>query len=619
MTAPLTTLRAAGALRAFERAGVLAPADVHVALRLGKLGGEANERVLLAAALAVRAVRLGSVCVELDRLPDLAADIEADLAADGAPAGAAPEQAGSLPWPDPAVLLAELRRSPLVAGGAAGPLRPLTLTGTLLALTRYHRQEETVRSVLAERERTRPEVDLEAVAAQLAVLFPGGGPDRQRVAVALAATEWTTIIAGGPGTGKTHTAARVLALLYAVHGPSLRVALAAPTGKAASRLQEAVGEQASALGLPDGLVATTLHRLLGWRRDSRSRFAHDAHNRLSHDVVVLDETSMVSLTLMARLAEALRPETRLILLGDPDQLASVDAGAVLADLVARPVTRAPNPDLARLVGGDLAASSAGTEPPFTEAERTQLGGAVIRLRHGHRFTGAIAELAEAVRRGDADAALAVLRSGDGAVALHEPEDLAAVRADVTRHGVALVEAAERDDLDEALRELTAHRVLCAHREGPHGVRTWTRRVLEWIGAASGSALDPERHYAGQPLLVTETDYDAGLSNGDTGVVLRRGEGLIAAFDRGATPLLVHPSRLSAVQTAYAMTIHRSQGSQYGTVSIVLPEENSAILTRQLLYTAITRARQQVRVIGSEEVVRAAVQRQALRASGLGRG
>lgn len=619
MTAPLTTLRAAGALRAFERAGVLAPADVHVALRLGKLGGEANERVLLAAALAVRAVRLGSVCVELDRLPDLAADIEADLAADGAPAGAAPEQAGSLPWPDPAVLLAELRRSPLVAGGAAGPLRPLTLTGTLLALTRYHRQEETVRSVLAERERTRPEVDLEAVAAQLAVLFPGGGPDRQRVAVALAATEWTTIIAGGPGTGKTHTAARVLALLYAVHGPSLRVALAAPTGKAASRLQEAVGEQASALGLPDGLVATTLHRLLGWRRDSRSRFAHDAHNRLSHDVVVLDETSMVSLTLMARLAEALRPETRLILLGDPDQLASVDAGAVLADLVARPVTRAPNPDLARLVGGDLAASSAGTEPPFTEAERTQLGGAVIRLRHGHRFTGAIAELAEAVRRGDADAALAVLRSGDGAVALHEPEDLAAVRADVTGHGVALVEAAERDDLDEALRELTAHRVLCAHREGPHGVRTWTRRVLEWIGAASGSALDPERHYAGQPLLVTETDYDAGLSNGDTGVVLRRGEGLIAAFDRGATPLLVHPSRLSAVQTAYAMTIHRSQGSQYGTVSIVLPEENSAILTRQLLYTAITRARQQVRVIGSEEVVRAAVQRQALRASGLGRG
>lgn len=604
MTEPLMTLRASGLLRDFEQAGVLAPADVHVALRLGKLGGEPNERVLLAAALTVRALRLGSVCVELERLPDLAADIEAD----------------DLPWPDPGELADELRRSPLVAGSAAGPLKPLTLTGTLLALTRYHRQEETVRAALVARQRTRPAVDLDALAAQLGALFPADGtPDRQRVAAALAATEWTTIIAGGPGTGKTHTAARVLALLYALHGPSLRVALAAPTGKAASRLQEAVAEQASDLGLPDGLVATTLHRLLGWRRDSRSRFAHDAHNRLPHDVVVLDETSMVSLTLMARLVEALRPETRLILLGDPDQLASVDAGAVLADLVARPVTRAPNPALERLVAADLAAASSAGEAPLAEADHAHLGGAVIRLRHGHRFTGAIAELAEAVRRGDADAALAVLGAGDGTVTLHAPDDLQAVRADITQNGVALLDAAERDDLAVALRELNAHRVLCAHREGPYGVRHWSRRALEWIGAASGRALDPDRRYPGQPLLVTETDYDAGLSNGDTGVVLRRGEGLVAAFDRGATPLLVHPSRLSAVRTVYAMTIHRSQGSQYATVSIVLPEETSAILTRQLLYTAITRARRRVRIIGSEDVVRAAVERQALRASGLGRG
>lgn len=591
MTEPLTTLRATGALREFEQAGVLAPADVHVALRLAKLSGETNERVLLAAALTVRALRLGSVCVELDRLHDLAADIEAE----------------DLPWPDPAELLEELRRSPLVVGSAAGPLKPLTLTGPLLALTRYHRQEQTVREVLAERERTRPEVDLDAVTAQLDKLFPGSAPDRQRIAAALAATEWTTIIAGGPGTGKTHTAARVLAVLYALHGPSLRVALAAPTGKAASRLQEAVGEQAGELGLPDGLVATTLHRLLGWRRDSRSRFAHDAHNRLPHDVVVLDETSMVSLTLMARLVEALRPETRLVLLGDPDQLASVDAGAVLADLVARPVTRAVGSGLERAVSADLDSLSA--------AEREQLGGGVIRLRHGHRFTGAIAELADAVRRGDADAALEVLRSGDETVALYGPDSVDAVRADVAASGLALIEAGERDDLVGALRELNAHRVLCAHREGPYGVRTWSRRALEWIGAEVGHTLDPERHYPGQPLLVTQTDYDAGLSNGDTGVVLRRGDGLVAAFDR---PLLVHPSRLSAVQTVYAMTIHRSQGSQYGTVSIVLPEETSAILTRQLLYTAITRARQRVRIIGSEEVVRAAVERQALRASGLGR-
>lgn len=601
MTETLTTLRATGALRAFEEAGVLAAADVHVALRLGKLGGEDDEQVLLAAALTVRALRLGSVCVELDRLTDLAAEVDA----------------ASLPWPDPRRLVTGLRQSPLVAGGPAGPLKPLVLVeatgGWLLYLARYHRQEETIRRVLAERERSHPPLDIDAVATELDLLFPGG-QDRQRVAAALAATEWTTIIAGGPGTGKTHTAARILALLFAVHGSSPRVALAAPTGKAAARLQEAVTAQASELGLPDGLVATTVHRLLGWRRDSRGRFAHHAHNRLPHDVVVVDEMSMVSLTLMARLVEALRPDTRLILLGDPDQLTSVDAGAVLADLVTRPVTRPANEDLSRL----LDFSGDDGESPLTEVERDRLRGGIIRLRHVHRFGGAIAELADAVRRGATDEAIAILRSGADGVTFHEPDDFDAVKEDITTTGLALIDAADGADIPAAFAALGRHRVLCAHREGPHGVRQWTRLALEWVSVASGRPLDPDGWYPGQPLLVTETDYDAGLSNGDAGAVIQRGDGLVAAFDRGATPPMVHPSRLNAVQTAYAMTIHRSQGSQYDTVSVVLPDETSALLTRQLLYTAVTRARRRVRVIGHEAVVRAAVERQALRASGLGR-
>jgi exodeoxyribonuclease V alpha subunit len=606
MTEPLTTLRATGSLRVFEDAGVLAPADVHVAYRLGKLAAETGEPVLLAVALTVRALRLGSVCVELDRLPDLAADADVD----------------GLPWPDPQHLSAALRRSVLVAGCAAGPLKPLTLvdtpTGPLLFLTRYHRLEEIVRAALAERERTRPVVDLDVAAARLETLFPGGAPDRQRVAAALAATEWTTIIAGGPGTGKTHTAARILALLHTLHGPTLRIALAAPTGKAATRLQESINEQSGALGLPEGLVATTLHRLLGPRRDSRSRFVHDARNRLPHDVVVLDETSMVSLTLMTRLVEALRPSARLILLGDPDQLASVDAGAVLADLVARRVTRPANSDFARLAHADLAAPDRDGEPALTETEREQLGGAVARLRHGHRFTPAIAELADAVRRGDADETIAILGSGNDSVTFHEADDLAAIRSDVIACGLALIDAAEHDDIPAALAALSTHRLLCAHREGPYGVRQWSRKALEWTSAASGRALDPEAGYPGQPLLVTQNDYDAGLANGETGVVIRRPGGPVAAFDRGTAPLLVHLSRLSAVQPLYAMTIHRSQGSQYDTVSIVLPDGTSAILTRQLLYTAITRARRSVRIICSENAVRAAVHRQALRATGLGR-
>lgn len=595
----LTTQRATGILRVFEDAGILAPADVHVALRLGALGQEDREPVLLAVALTVRALRLGSVCVELDRLREHGADQDTD----------------DLPWPEPDELVSLLRTSPLVTGGDQGPLIPLTLvrsdSGWLLSFTRYHRQEETIRAALAERERTRPHVDLSAARAKLDELFPGhDAPDRQRVAAALAATEWTTIVAGGPGTGKTHTAARILALLHALHGPSLRVALAAPTGRAAARMQEAVTRQD--LGLPDGLTATTLHRLLGWRRDSRSRFAHNAHRRLPHDVVIVDETSMVSLTLMARLIEALRADTRLILLGDPDQLASVDAGAVLADLVARPVRRPANPALAQLVDLD---GAGGDEPPLSAQEREKLCGGIVRLRRGRRFSGAIAELADAVRRGAVDEALDLLRSGDDAVELCSATDLDELQRDVTASAVALREAADRGDATAARGALTAHRVLCAHRDGPQGVQHWNRLAVEWAGIAAGHRFDPDRGFPGQPLLATETDYDAGISNGDTGVILRRDDGLVAAFDTG---VLVHPSRLSGVQTAYAMTIHRSQGSQYDTVSIVLPDTSSAILTRQLLYTAITRAQQRVRIIGSEDALRAAVERQALRASGLSR-
>jgi len=598
----LETYRTTGLLRTFEQAGVLAPADIHVATRLGALGREDREPVLLAVALTVRALRLGSVCVEVDRIADLAADAEV----------------AGLPWPDPAELLAQLRDSPLVRGSDQGPLIPLTLvrseTGWLLFFTRYHREEQTIRQALAERERTRPELDLAAARAQLDVLFPArGGPDRQRIAAALAATEWTTIVAGGPGTGKTHTAARILALLYAVHGPSLRVALAAPTGRAAARMQESVRQQAAELRLPADLVATTLHRLLGLRRDSRSRFTHHARHRLPYDVVIVDETSMVSLTLMARLMAALRPDTRLILLGDPDQLASVDAGAVLADLVARPVDRAANPALSRLA--DLDGTADTGEPPLSDQERLRLRAGIVRLHRGHRFFGTIAELADAVRRGAADEALALLHGGDDAVRLHQPTELAELRADLTATARQLQSAAEAHDLASLDHHLHAHRILCAHREGPYGVQEWNRRAIDWVGAATGHPLDPDRGYPGQPLLVTETDYDVGVSNGDTGMVLRRDDGLVARFDTGVE---VHPSRLSGVQTAYAMTIHRSQGSQYDVVSIVLPEEATPILTRQLLYTAITRARHRVRIIGTDDAVRGAIERQALRASGLSR-
>uniref|UniRef100_UPI00082EDD67 exodeoxyribonuclease V subunit alpha n=1 Tax=Nocardia amamiensis TaxID=404578 RepID=UPI00082EDD67 len=427
----------------------------------------------------------------------------------------------------------------------------------------------------------------------------------------------------GPGTGKTHTIARIIALLDAHRKaepklPALRIALAAPTGKAAARLQEAVREQADSLGLPE-LTAATLHRLLGWQRGRGTRFRHHEFNRLPYDVVVVDETSMVSLTMMSRLLAALRPDTRLVLVGDPDQLASVDAGAVLADLVAGPVAATPNPVLDEILGPETPAAADHSEA-LTALERTRLRGGIVRLTRGRRFGGRIADLAVAVRAGDADAALELLRTDSDELSLAAPEDLTAVRADVVRAAGAVTGAALEGDATGALSALESHRLLCAHRQGPFGVERWDRMAAEWA-AAGGAGPDAYQApwYPGQPLLVTANDHEARIYNGDTGVVVRMPDGsLRAALQRGSEPYLVHPTQFPAVVTVFAMTIHRSQGSQYDTVSIVLPEPESTLLTRELLYTAITRARRHVRIIGTDESIRAGIARRVLRASGLSR-
>ncbi|NLU82191.1 exodeoxyribonuclease V subunit alpha [Rhodococcus sp. HNM0569] len=623
MTEPLVAQRGTGLLRTFDEAGVLSPADVHVAERLRKLGGESSELVLFAAALAVRAVRSGSVCLDVRRMREVTVEDadEADIA--------------ELPWPDVDEVVAELRRSVLVSGGDAGPLRPLCLAdsdpapgedsgGELLYLSRYFHQEQTIRDVLDARAATRPPLDADLLRAGLTRHFtdptggPSAAPDRQRIAAALAATRWTTVIAGGPGTGKTHTVARILALLVEQFDAPPRIGLAAPTGKAAARLQEAVDEQSVALGLPDGLAAMTLHRLLGWQRGG-TRFRYNVHNRLPHDVVVVDETSMVSLTLMCRLLEAMRDDARLVLVGDPDQLTSVDAGAVLADLTARPVRATPDPRLGELVGADLDAVDDPAEAALSRSERERLAGGVIRLSRGRRFGGAIAALAVAVRDGREDDVLALLRGESPEISWCGPDDVDSLRHDVVTTSRAVTEAARDGRVLDALGGLEAHRLLCAHREGPYGVQRWAQQAVEWVGEAAGTRLDPHEWYPGQPLLVTANDHEIRIYNGDAGVVVEQADGsLAAAFPRGREAYLLHPSQLSEVQTVYAMTIHRSQGSQYDTVSIVLPEEGSSLLTRELLYTAITRARRHVRILGTEDAVRAGVGRRVSRASGLRR-
>lgn len=590
---PRVPWRVDGLLAPFVAAGALVSADVHVARRLGAIGGEPDERVHLAVALAVASVRSGSVCVDLASAPAAVATDLGDRDPDGA----------DLPWPaldGPDGWRAAVRRSPLVAEGVTGPDdRPVRLVDDRLYLDRYWRDELTVRREVEARVRTSLPVGRASLDEVVLRLFPDDADEQQREAVRVASGSLLTVLTGGPGTGKTTTVARLVAALQAVAGPDLRVALAAPTGKAASRLQESVNAEVSGLTEADRvrvgtLTASTLHRLLGRRPGSSTRFRHDRTRRLPYDVVVVDESSMVSLPLMARLVEALRPEARLVLVGDPDQLASVEAGAVLGDLV--------------------------------EALH---GRAVVRLTRTHRFGHELGDLAAAIRAGDADRTLALLRAGGAHVHLTEtvgdvasPQELVGLRRDLEEAGRALVAAARAGDAAEALRALGRHRLLLAHREGPAGVAHWAAQAEAWVEGVTGGRPDDGPWPPGRPLLVTENDATSGLSNGDTGVVVRdlggdgTDEAVVVAFGDADRPHLVRPHRLPAVQTVHAMTVHRGQGSQFTRVTALLPPATSPLLTRELLYTAVTRARDSVHVIGSDAAVRAAVERPIRRASGL---
>lgn len=597
---PRLARSATGLLEAANAAGVLTAAAVHVATRLGDLGAEPDERVLLAAALAVRAVTHGSVGVDLGTV---AVTVDPD---------------GELGWPAPEEWLDAVLASPLVGAGV------LRHEHDLLYLDRYHRLEVQVRDdLLARRAAAPPTVDEARLDATLARIFPGGEregrpvgddalPDysEQRIAARAAAMGWTSVITGGPGTGKTTTVAGLLAVLHdqaSARGERLSVAVAAPTGKAAARLQEAVleelaGDLRSAAGrFSDAdraalaeLHALTLHRLLGWVPDNSTRFRHHRGNRLKYDLVVVDESSMVDLMMMARLLEAVRPDARLVLVGDPDQLTSVGAGAVLADLVhgLAEVSRSP----------------------------------VVSLTTTHRYDGEIADLAAALRDGDPDEVMACLRRGGDRLEYVDPEESGdgsrveitaeVLRPDLVATARAIREAATRGEVDAALRAVDAHRLICAHRDGPHGVSHWNRQVERWLAQEEGADFWP-LWYPGRPLLVTANDYGLGVYNGETGCVVRRDDGALRGVVNGSGGALDFAiSRLSDVETMHALTVHKSQGSQVERVSVLLPPADSRLLSRELFYTAVTRARRHVRVLGTEAEVRAAVTRRADRATGL---
>lgn len=586
-------VRAPARLAAFNRAGVLIAADVHVAMRLGGVLGEADELVLLAAALAVRGPRVGHVCIDLTGVRRTVA-VDRDAGPD----------VQELPWPDTAAWVDRVARSAMVAVGEDAPTdRPFRLNGSRLYLDRYWRDERRVAAQFLARCGRGPSTDSGVIESALARLFADPS-DAARSAARCVASSRLAVITGGPGTGKTTAVTKIVALLCeqarAAGRPWPLIALGAPTGKAADRLQASIREQAPDLDTVGdirahvgGLETSTLHRLLGSHPRTRTRFVHDREHPLPHDVVVVDEASMISLSLMARLFDALRPDARLVLVGDPGQLASVEAGTVLGDVI-----------------GTAGLVTAGP-----------LADNVVVLERVHRFGDDIARLAHAIRDGRSDDAVAALRSQSTAIGWIEPDQapdgLAVVRERAVAAGEQTVLAARRGDARTALASLSGFRVLCAHRRGTYGVSEWTVLLERWLAERISGFRAGAPWYVGRPVMVTANDYALGLFNGDTGVVVAGEDGRPeVAFARGGSVVRVSPVRLVDTDTVQAMTIHKSQGSQFDTVVVVVPDQSSPLLTRELLYTGVTRARAQVIVVGSEGAIRAAVDRPIARASGL---
>ncbi|PPT85365.1 exodeoxyribonuclease V subunit alpha [Xanthomonas theicola] len=617
-----------------QRSGALRSLDLAFAQTLQRLAPDTGAEVLAGAALASLAVASGHAGLDPAR-----AGVLLDTRDGPAPA-----------LPDPADWQRALAASRWVAQPAPedpAAACPLVLEHGLLYLRRYREYERRLAQGLRRlAAQPLPAADAAPLAPLFARLFPhaAAGHDRQAQAAALALRRALLLVTGGPGTGKTTTIARLLLLRIAqaqsAGTPAPRIALAAPTGRAAERmagsLRSAVAralddgvDPALAEALPPG--ASTLHRLLGVIPDL-PRFRHDADNPLALDLIVVDEASMVDLPLMCRLVEAVADGTQLILLGDADQLPSVEAGDVLAAILqAAGAGDALQPDDAQALQPLLGSAPSGSRPPDTRSGG--LAGHRVHLLRGYRQAQgfALAPLADAVRAGDVERSLALLRGGALAgVHFHEDSDdpLQAHRDPLLAHWRALAGAA---DPAAALRDAGRVRLLTAVRAGPQGARGLNARIEQLLtesgsGACRLGAASPWFH--GRLLLITENSYRHGLFNGDVGICLRSeaspasgrdGYGALVAWFEGEGDGQVrgfHPAALPAHESAFAMTVHKAQGSEFDEVWLQLPTRHARVLSRELVYTGLTRARCTLHLAGSEAVLRAALARHAARISGL---
>lgn len=575
--------------------GFLRPIDYHSALFLDSLEATHHDELLLAAALASRAVGQGHTCLPL-------ANYAGEDLFDGnlrAPA------LGH--WRE--VLLT--CRTVAEPGGHA----PLLLDDrNRLYLYRFFNYEERIARFLLNQSVQTEDVPLQQASFLLKALFPEvPAADDQMRAVAQALFKKLLVISGGPGTGKTHTVARILALLLTLY-PHLRIGLAAPTGKAAARVQESLQRAAGSLPaectteLP--CQALTLHRLLGYT--SRGVFRYNRKNPLPLDLLVVDEASMIDIPLMAVLTEALPEQCRLLLLGDRDQLASVEAGSLFADLCHRD-SHGPSTLLASRLQRVI-----GLSPP-ADAHAPPMADAVAFLTTSYRFSSGsgIGRLARAVNDGEENQVERILNEDQPDLTWVDKKGSNRQRwlRKMVLRGFTPVLSAR--SVAEALRFLDRFRLLCAVHKGPDGVEQLNFLAEQTLAGAG--LIHPEQWYKGRPILISRNSYALQLFNGDTGILWPDDSGKLQAWFVGPDGKLhaVAPIRLPEHKTAYAVTVHKAQGSEFEEIVLVLPQEDSKILSRELLYTGLTRAKTKLYLCADHDIVNTCIRKRIIRHSGLG--
>ncbi|MCJ7927165.1 MULTISPECIES: exodeoxyribonuclease V subunit alpha [Pantoea] len=597
-------------LQAVEKR-LLRPLDIQFA-RL--VATESQPALLLAAACISAEAGEGHVCLPLSNL------CEDSLFAGRQPALAqAIWQAAGKPddWPS---LLADWSA---VSNGSR--VTPLVLSNQRLYLHRLWHSEGRVADFFAAQD-VKTAFDMRAAGDVLNSLFGDQPENWQKIAAAVALTRKTAVISGGPGTGKTTTVAKLLAALIRLNPGALRIQLAAPTGKAAARLTESLGRALQDLAVSDEerrrfpAEATTLHRLLGAQPDTQ-RLRYHAGNPLHLDVLVVDEASMVDLSMMAKLIAALPAHARVVFLGDRDQLASVEAGAVLGDIcrcTESGYSLARAEQLALLTGCTLQGSDDGQAPVVRDS--------ICLLQKSYRFdaSSGIGQLAKAINLGDAEQVRAVFAAAHDDVSYQTLNSAEAyqVMLDEVAQGYQpfLQLIRQQADPAEVIAAFGRYQLLCALRDGPFGVQGLNQRIEQRLMQLQRIRRPGigSRWYAGRPVMITRNDSALGLFNGDIGITLRDEEGNLKVF----FPLpdgsikAIQPSRLPSHETAWVMTVHKSQGSEFDHTALVMPTQFLPVLTRELVYTAITRARKQLTIYSEPGVFQRAVQLQTQRRSGL---